>query len=904
MAMKGYRFLLLLGLALFLVVACRSEETQAPTPGPLATVTLAPERGGEVSEEDDSPDVVPAPPIETSETGERTGVVYSVPFEVRPDGFSFRNYGAGYPEGAFTIADLRTIFGDGVCSRIESDGDICIPTAEAQQWIDDRNADMRAGHCIGFTVTSYRFAEGELEAGTFNPAASKPFDIERKVPIMRTIAVNGSLYWADSVWSSEVSGTPREIIDALIALGEPVDLSIFLPGLVGGHSLLAYGVDEVAPQQYRILVYDNNYPGQEAFVEVDYAANTWRYDQGAVNPDQPAVPYEGDASTETLRFIPLSAYDSVACPFCSLPSQSGESQEEIEAFTLLSFLGQGDVLVETALGKIGWVAGEIINEIPGARFIFQRGQLGANDTPDIILPAGLDFSARFNGMQRVSSLGPDASLVLNQLTPSPDENTLSVAPTNRSVAYQAGGEQTPILQSTIRGDGSTYKVALLGLMLTDGQSLAMSANEQKGGLVISSPDATITDTTLLITRLTEEDEAIFATTALEIEEGGGVALDVATWDGSGSMDVYTDADGDGSFDEEPTELTNEPLSDVIQQGNTAQIANIFDQVRPYVGAQDLETLLAGLSEKDLSGREIGKILQPLHLTDDQLVSLINIYELPLPELAELLFALRLEPEHLDAVIEGLNLEEEGVDTLRELLAELSLFHDIITEWNFLNSDDMARLAVLLIDRGLTVDQLARLLPRMSLSTEELQQLLPALDLSPEELAELAELLGIELGDGALLTPTAVTTRTATATASPTMTATPTATPLVTPTSTLVGTPAATATPDPYAPPLPTGTPARYPYPEPYPGPVQTPTPQFQSVAFCTGNDLRVVAQEPTWRGANLELRDGETVLATAQMGADVASVEFTIPGPATWSDLVLVSSLEPARVPLGTVTCP
>jgi hypothetical protein len=901
--MKRYRFFLLAFLVILLLAACRSEGNQVATPEPLPTATSASERGSEPAEDNDSPTVMQTPVEETAETDDRGGLLYSVPFKVRPDGFSFRNYGAGYPEGQFTIADMRAMFGDGVCSRIDDGGDVCIPTAEAQQWIDDRNADMSVGHCIGFTVSSYRFAQGDLQPDAFSPNADVPFDIEQVVPIMRAIAANGSLYWVESVWSNEVSGTPREVLDALIALGEPVDLSIYLPGLVGGHSLLAYGVEEVAPNQYHILVYDNNFPGQEAYVEVDYEANTWRYDQGALNPDQPAIPYEGDATTETLRFIPLSAYDTAECPVC-LPADAEE--EPSESFTLLSFLGQGEVLVETALGNIGWVAGEIINEIPGARFIFQRGQLAAYDTPAIILPGTLDFSIEFNGLERVSSMSNGYSVVVDRMTPVADASMLAVSPSTQAVDYQAGGEQSPKLKSSVRKDDTTYSIALLGVEFQDGQSLSLGSTGESGVLEITSPDAQVEDATLLITRLTEEDEAIYATTALDVEEGGGVALDVDAWDGSGGMDVYGDEDGDGEYDEEPTELPNEPLTDVIQQSAPELVADVVNNVSPYIGAAGLDAMLAGLAENDLSGREIGEILRPLHLTDDQLLSLIAAYDLTIPELAELLFALRLEPDRLDDLIDALDLEEEDESSLREYLAELSLFQEIIVEWDFLNTDELGRLAELLNANNLTVEQLGRLLPRMGLSIEELEQLVVMLALSAEDMAELAELLGVRLVDSPELTPGIATTRAATATASPTptSTATTTATPTVTPTSTIVATPEATTTPDPYAPPLPTTTPGAYPYPDPYPGPAPTATPQFQSLAFCNGDDLRIVAQEPTWRGATVEIWSGETLLVSGTTGPNGEPFEITLTGPGEWSDLYIRSTVEPSTVPLGTVDCP
>jgi hypothetical protein len=893
--------------ALMFLVACRNEAGQVPPSAEsTATATAAAARG---EESDEPPASLPATrrPAAEATSGGTAGLIYSVPFEVRPDGFSFRNYGAGHPEGDFTVADLRELFGDGVCSRIDADRDVCIPTAEAQQWIADRNADMSVGHCIGFTVAGYRFAQGDLQPDMFAPDASVPYDIERRAPIMRTIAANGSLYWVKSVWSSEVSGTPRDIIDALIELGEPVDLSIYLPGLVGGHSLLAYGVTEVAPQQYHILVYDNNFPGEPAFVEVDYAANTWRYDQGAINPDVVAMPYEGDAQTETLRFIPLTAYDQATCPFCPAETEA----EELEAFTLLSFLGQGDVLVETALGVIGSVAGEIINEIPGARLIFPRGQLAANDAPNIVLPAGIDdYTIRFSGLRRVSSLSPGQSVVLDQLAPTADENQLAVTSSTQNIDFQAGGEQSPALKATIRQDQSTLSVALLGVDFVSGQSLALGASKESGRLEITSPNAEISAATLLILRLSKESEEIFATTALDVNDGGGVALDVAGWDGQGDIDTYLDEDGDGTFEEEPTTLPNEPLTQVIRQTDSATVSNVVDNVNPYLGEDGLMTLLVGLADQELSGREIGAILLPLHLPADQLISLIATYDLPLPELAELLFALRLEAEKLEEIIAGLEMAEEDEEALRDTLDNLALYHEIIVDWEFLNTDEMARLAGLLNERALTVEQLGQLLPRMELTPAQLEQLLPGLALSPDDLAALAKLLEIDLPETPESAPIAATgTATATATPSPTATRTPTATstPTATRTPTPLATPSATATLDPY-PPAPTGTPDPYPYPGPspspgsYPGP--TSTPEYKSFAYCSGDELRIVAQEPTWLEATVEIWSGDELLYTGTTGPGGESFEAAIPGPGTWPNLYLQASVAPTRVPLGTISCP
>ena len=908
------------------LVGCRTNTSEpAPQATALPTPTPVTNRGGDSAGDGSEPATALPPAIVNSATSESQRIIYSVPFEVQPDGFGFRNYGPGYPEGDFTIAELRELFGDGVCSRVDEESDLCVPTAEAQQWIADRNADMLAGHCIGFTVTSYRFAQGDMQPAEFAENAEAPYQIAQDVPIMRSIALHGSLYWVKSVWSSEVSGTPRDIIDALIALREPVDLSIFLPGLVGGHSLLAYGVEEVAPGQYRILVYDNNFPGQNAHVEVDYEANTWNYDHGAVNPDQIAIPYQGDATTETLRFIPLSSYDAATCPFCPADSETDtEDQEDSQAFTLISVLGQGEILAKTALGAIGQVAGEIINEIPGATLLFPRGQLAAFGPPGIVLPDGTDFSLEFTDIERVSGLGSNVAFTMDRLAPGRNANQLSVAADGQNVEFQAGGDQSPSLSVMIRQDGASYKATLLGVDFKDGQGLSLGAPASGQGLELRSQAIEVADATLLITRLTEEEEAIFATTNLSVEDGGGVTLDISEWDGRGDMVLLEDADGDGIYDDTPSELPNEPLDEVMQNSEAGDVENIIDTISPFMGQGSLESILAGLAEQDMTGHEIGELLRTLNLSDDQLVEFIPPLALPVPEVGELIHALRLQPERVETVANGLELPEDDEAELLAYLDNLELFQQILVEWAFLKTDDLDRLVELLLTYDLTSAQLALALPRLGLADSEIEYVLSGLELSMSDLEVVADQIGVDIPPTRTptLTPTPSITGTITATVTARSTITGTLTLITTPTITVtasavfLATPTGTPTTDAYpgAPPLPTGTPAPYPYPGELPPSTATPgaypggptaTPDYDSTAFCVGDDLRVVAEEPTWdEGTLIELWVADELLFSGEVGPDDEPLEIALAGPANWADIELVASEEPERVPLGTVSCP
>jgi hypothetical protein len=293
----------------------------------------------------------------------------------------------------------------------------------------------------------------------------------------------------------------------------------------------------------------------------------------------------------------------------------------------------------------------------------------------------------------------------------------------------------------------------------------------------------------------------------------------------------------------------------------------------------------------------------------------------MPELAELLYALRLEPEHLETIIEGLDLADEDQAELLGFLADVALFEEIEADWTFLDTDDVAQLIALLNERDLTAEQLARLLPRMGLAESLIVEVLAGLNLSSTELADAAEQLDVSVPLTATPTPTPAAEAEAagaSATSILSNTLSLTLTPTVTGTRTTAGTPTGTPGPEAYPGPLPTptGDPGSYPYPGPlptpagdsgsYPGPDEpTATPDYQSLVYCVGDDLRIVATEPTWvEGTSIEVWAEEELLFTGEMGPDDEPLEITLPGPGAWAALRLEASAEPIRVPLGAITCP
>jgi len=89
-----------------------------------------------------------------------------------------------------------------------------------------------------------------------------------------------------------------------------------MPDRSGGHAITPYAVTDQGDDIYWVFVYDNNWPGEERYIEVDLYAETWQYN-AATNPDEPESLYEGDAETETLSLTPTSTrLEPQECDFC------------------------------------------------------------------------------------------------------------------------------------------------------------------------------------------------------------------------------------------------------------------------------------------------------------------------------------------------------------------------------------------------------------------------------------------------------------------------------------------------------------------------------------------------------------------------------------------------------------
>ncbi|MFQ3633255.1 MAG: hypothetical protein SNJ65_16870, partial [Roseiflexus sp.] len=651
---------ILLFLIAALLIGCggQPEPTSTPTSSLLTgNIEPAPTASG-----------VEAPPAVDA-------TVARIGFQPDVHGFQFENYGNEYPNSDLTVNELRQMFGDVVCARIQNGN--CVLKPNARLWMQEINNAMLGGHCEGMAVLSLAFFAGREDPVRYG--GSPPFSLQPSAPLLRRIAY----YWAtqalDPVIMATIRGTPNDILAALqeafVAGNELYTIGIYQEG-VGGHAVTPYAISDQGGGIYWIHVYDNNFPGQEKHIEIDTNANTWTYALAALNPASDSAPWRGDASTLSLEITPLSIRDKpMPCPFCAETSSSASSDPNL-FFNVAGQIGSSQIsssrstivavsrsraasvsdtqrsvsapsiqpVVTTTNGqRVGVINGRIVNEVPGARVVRLRGVLYNNQPPLIILPAGLDVTISYTVSdpsvdQEHVSIGvfrPGTTFVIDGMQTRPGQQPEIQLTGKTSFAVKSNGPSQPRFWLGL--DAKTNQLFQINSFAFDSQTtLQMQVDPDNGRLTVGGDQSASGSYNLMIATLDQAGERIFASS--QISADGDLTFDFGAWTGSGPMNVFVDQDGDGQ-----SEAT----------------LNLEDE--------GLASLLAG--DADLSQAEAIALLEMVgeYASADEMVSLIEKGGIPVADLADLLSD--LSPDAIVEIVDGLALSPEEKSQLLEELRQ-------------------------------------------------------------------------------------------------------------------------------------------------------------------------------------------------------------------------------------------
>ncbi len=514
----------------------------------------------------DEPAVDQATAEVTSAPGD---VVYDLGFTPQENGFNFENYGDNIPATNLTAAELRRMFGDQVCADLN--GDECILTPPAEQWMEQVNGDMAGGHCEGMAVLSLMMYTQQVSAQDFGGSIASDLDINDE-GLQREIAY----WWATQIVAptntSLVTGTPMEILETvkqMDASGETYTIGIYKEDGSGGHAITPFGVEDKGDGLYAILVYDNNYPGETRELLVDSRDNTWLY-EAAINPQVESELYTGNAETQTLDLTPTSArLDQQECPFCGEGgiSSTGGGKLAAPAVKLNQFFldGEGHILIKDESGnRLGYVDGKLVNEIPNASYTaFRMDASGNAPEPIYYVPATLDVTIEIDGTNLTEEtltdlvlIGPGYSIGLEGIYLTPGQvDTAYFYPLDEMIAYETESDESPSIVFGIENPNAEadYYFEVYGVDMVGGGIITAWLDRTAGDLLINTEKLNGEGAfNFYMTRITAEFEDEFSAEEIVLTEGALVYINYAEWTDANPEGVYfgVDLDGDGNIDDE------------------------------------------------------------------------------------------------------------------------------------------------------------------------------------------------------------------------------------------------------------------------------------------------------------------------------------------------------------------
>lgn len=485
-------------------------------------------------------------------------LVADMGFRPENDGFGFQNYGDG-PYKNMVSDDVRSLFGDGVCAYLS--GDTCDLTPQAEQWMEQTNKDMAGGHCYGFSVAALLFYAKQQSQSDYGADATPDIKLDGNEGIQRNIATTWAFQTLPDVRTAQLTGTPNEILDALIkALTPKADelytLGIFKADGTGGHAITPYAVEDKGDGRYAVLVYDNNYPNVTRAVLFDKNANSWGY-TASTNPEEPAADYIGTARSGTIMLDPTSpALDkNLTCPFCTGGATSyhgGQlafgSAAEIQYNQVILTGDPSDhghlILTDDNDNKTGYVDGKYINDIPGVivhRPFMDQWQDAVEPIYDI--PTGTAFEITIDGTglkeadpTSVSLIGPGYEVAVEDINLEPDQiDTMIVTPDGKALTYKTKSDEAPFIDVGIEGEPADYEFGAQGVSLKGGGEITVGLDSKEEILVIVVDGVKgIGEYGLGIRRIDDKGEQIFTHDGIKLGDGESAGIAFGKWAKNGA----------------------------------------------------------------------------------------------------------------------------------------------------------------------------------------------------------------------------------------------------------------------------------------------------------------------------------------------------------------------------------
>jgi hypothetical protein len=349
-------------------------------------------------------------------------------------------------------------------------------------------------------------------------------------------------------------------------------MGIYKSDYSGGHAITPFAVVDKGNGIYHILVYDNNFPDDTRYVEVDRNANTWKY-HASINPDVPEELYDGNADLQNLEIVAISPrLSQQECTFCAggataqgrfAPGLAAPEQEFYEIW----LDGKADLLIiDEQERRIGYADGEFVNEIPGAsgeHFKFAGMEVWDVDSEPVYrVPMGTSFEIIVDGSRleeaessAVSMIGPGYYLAVEDIWLEPDEIDSIMVTTDgarQQLTYFTDYAESPIIELGMETPEADYAFMVQATeIIGEEDAFDVGIDLVEGDFIINTSYNTEPVTfDVYVLRIDDTGEHVFGSDNVVMEPENTLYLNYLEWQEDGSV-MYADFDyeNDGEIDE-------------------------------------------------------------------------------------------------------------------------------------------------------------------------------------------------------------------------------------------------------------------------------------------------------------------------------------------------------------------
>lgn len=510
----------------------------------------------------------PRQPADISRPGRLRAPLNDLGFRPDPDGFSFENYGNDEVSRNLTEADVRALFGDEACSM--TSGGKVVLTAPARQWMEEVNENMDNGHCEGMATLSLLFYTGEEDLADFGAESTYELSLEDE-KLQSEIARWWVTQALDPTESDVIKGAPVDILntlkDEMSKDGETYTVGIYKEDGSGGHAVTPYDVEDDGNGKYRIMIYDNNYPGEERAISVDANTNSWSY-EASVNPEEESELYEGNAQTQTLDLTPTSSRtEQQSAPFARLSTGVATASltgfaPSAQRYNQIFLNGRGHLLITDEQGrKLGYTGKTLVNEIPGAKYTRLKtdSEAGTGPEPLYWTPENMDFVASIDGTGLKSEsptdliiIGPGFATGVEGIELEPGQtDTVFFDPSDQGVSYETDRTSSPNFVVSVDDKDLSYYFEIKGAKMQGGGTITAVLDTKEKDLLLNTEKLKNEGVfNLLMTRISSEDMEEIAAEDIKLPAGAVIYMHYGDWKGPGSpVQFGVDRNGDGEIDD-------------------------------------------------------------------------------------------------------------------------------------------------------------------------------------------------------------------------------------------------------------------------------------------------------------------------------------------------------------------